>query len=109
MSEVKIQSIRTTPFTGQRPGTSGLRKKTRVFMEPHYLENFVQAVFNAVQEDTKADFRKEILVVGGDGRYYNRTAIQLILRMAVANGFGHVMIGRSGLLSTPAMSAVIRR
>jgi phosphoglucomutase len=99
----------TTPFNDQRPGTSGLRKKTRVFMQPRYLENFVQSVFNAVREVTGADFRRETLVVGGDGRYYNRTAIQTILRMAAANEFGRVLVGRGGLLSTPAASAVIRR
>src|ERR1044071_10144755 len=109
MSNVTIKKISTTPFSDQRPGTSGLRKKTRVFMQPHYLENFVQSVFNAVNEDTKCDFRKETLVVGGDGRYFNRKAIQTIIRMAIANGFGRVMIGRGGILSTPAMSAVIRR
>jgi len=104
-----VQAIPTTPFQGQRPGTSGLRKKTRVFMQPRYIENFVQSVFDAVQGISMADFKKEILVVGGDGRYYNRTAIQTIARVAAANGFGHVLIGCGGILSTPAMSAVIRR
>jgi phosphoglucomutase len=78
-------------------------------LQPHYLENFVQSVFNAVREETGADFQQETLVVGGDGRYHNRTAIQTILRMAAANGFGRVLVGRGGLLSTPAASAVIRR
>lgn len=109
MSQVSIQTIPTTPCEGQRPGTSGLRKKTRIFMQPHYLENFVQAVFDTVHEDLPGDFRQETLVIGGDGRYYNRAAIQTILRMAVANGFGRVLIARGGILSTPAMSAVIRR
>ena len=112
MSQVSVQTVRTiptTPFEGQRPGTSGLRKKTRVFMQPHYLENFVQAVFDTARHDSPGDFRQETLVVGGDGRYYNRTAIQIILRMAVANGFGRVLVARGGILSTPAMSAVIRR
>jgi phosphoglucomutase len=103
------QTIATTPFPGQRPGTSGLRKKTRVFMQPHYVENFVQSVFNAVQEISHAGFHQETLIVGGDGRYYNQTAIQTIVRMAAANGFGRVEVGRGGILSTPAMSAVIRR
>lgn len=107
MSEVK--TVSTTPISGQKPGTSGLRKKTRVFMQEHYLENFVQSVFNAVRDEAQGDFRNHLLVVGGDGRYYNRNAIQIILRMAVANGFGRVWIGRGGILSTPAMSAVIRR
>src|SRR6185295_16247389 len=105
--EVKI--VPTTPFTDQRPGTSGLRKKTRVFMQPHYLENFVQAVFNTVREDIGSGFEQETLVVGGDGRYYNRQAAQIILRMAAANGFGRVLVGRDALLSTPGVSAVIRR
>src|SRR5688572_20089839 len=112
MSQVSTQTIRTiptTPFEGQRPGTSGVRKKTRIFMQPRYLENFVQSVFEMLREDPQVDFRKETLVVGGDGRYYNRPAIQIILRMAVANGFGRVMVARDGILSTPAMSAVIRR
>ncbi|HMX30496.1 MAG TPA: alpha-D-glucose phosphate-specific phosphoglucomutase, partial [Blastocatellia bacterium] len=101
-----MKTIQTTPFKDQRPGTSGLRKKTRVFMQPHYLENFVQAVFNAVRE---GGFEQQTLVVGGDGRYHNRAAIQTILRMAAANGFKRVLVGRGGLLSTPAASAVIRR
>ena len=104
-----MKTVQTTPFTDQRPGTSGLRKKTRVFMQPNYLENFVQAVFDSVRADTKAGFGSESLVVGGDGRYHNRVAIQTILRMAAANGFGRVLVGRGGMLSTPAASAVIRR
>src|SRR3982751_2086245 len=99
----------TTPFKDQKPGTSGLRKKTRVFMQAHYLENFVQSVFDTVREDLDSRFENETLVVGGDGRYYNSTAAQIILRMAAANGFGRVLVGRDGLLSTPAVSAVIRR
>jgi len=104
-----MKTISTTPFADQRPGTSGLRKKTRVFMQPHYLENFVQSVFNAVRQEAESGFWQETLVVGGDGRYHNRAAIQTILRMAAANGFGRVLVGRGGLLSTPAASAVIRR
>jgi len=109
MSAGNIQSIPTTPFPDQRPGTSGLRKKTRVFMQPHYIENFVQGVFDTVREEPGIDLARATLVVGGDGRYYNRTAIQRIVRLAAANGFGRVLVGRGGLLSTPAMSAVIRR
>jgi phosphoglucomutase len=104
-----MKTVATTPFTDQRPGTSGLRKKTRVFMRPNYLENFVQSVFNAVRETTGADFASETLVVGGDGRYYNREAAQTIIRMAAANDFARVLVGRGGILSTPAVSAVIRR
>jgi phosphoglucomutase len=102
-----VKTIKTEPFQDQRPGTSGLRKKTRHFLREHYLENFVQSVFDAVKTD--AGFAEETLIIGGDGRYYNRSAIQTILRMAVANRWGRVCIGRNGILSTPAMSAVIRR
>jgi phosphoglucomutase len=109
MSTLQLRHVATTPFLDQNPGTSGLRKKTRVFIQPHYLENFVQAVFNTSGEETGSDVRQETLVVGGDGRYYNRVAIQRILRMAAAHGFGRVLVARGGLLSTPAMSAVIRR
>src|SRR6266566_8159284 len=104
-----MKTVQTTPFPDQRPGTSGLRKKTRVFMQPNYLENFVQAVFDTVREDAGAGFDQEPLVVGGDGRYHNRAAIQTILRMAAANKVGRVLVGRGGILSTPAVSAVIRR
>ena len=104
-----MKTVATTPFTDQRPGTSGLRKKTRVFMQPNYLENFVQSVFDAVRETTGADFSGETLVVGGDGRYYNREAAQTIIRMAAANGFARVLVGRGAILSTPAVSAVVRR
>lgn len=104
-----ILTIPTAPFADQRPGTSGLRKKTRIFMQPGYLENFIQSVFDAVAEVINGDFGSRMLVVGGDGRYFNRPAIQTILRMAAANGFGRILVGRGGLLSTPAMSALIRR
>ena len=96
--------IPTQPIAGQRPGTSGLRKKVKVFEQPGYLENFVQAVF-----DTQPELSGGTLVVGGDGRYYNKTAIQTILRMAAANGVAHVLVGCDGILSTPAASCVIRK
>jgi phosphoglucomutase len=99
-----IRSVATTPFEDQRPGTSGLRKKVQVFQQPHYLENFVQSVFDSLEGS-----RGATLVIGGDGRYHNRTAIQIILKMAAANGFGRIVVGRDGLLSTPAASCVIRR
>ncbi|MEO5883420.1 MAG: alpha-D-glucose phosphate-specific phosphoglucomutase [Caldimonas sp.] len=96
--------VATHPFPGQRPGTSGLRKKVAVFAQPGYLENFVQAIFDALE-----GFAGQTLVVGGDGRYYNDTAIQTIVRMAAANGFGRILVGRRGILSTPAASCVIRK
>jgi phosphoglucomutase len=99
-----VSTIATTPFEGQRPGTSGLRKKVTVFQKPHYLENFVQSVFDSLE-----GFRGQTLVVGGDGRFHNREAVQTILKMAAANGFGRIMVGQGGLLSTPAASAVIRK
>ncbi len=101
---MEVQSVSTTPFDDQRPGTSGLRKKVRVFQQQHYLENFVQSVFDSI-----GDFQGRTLVVGGDGRYYNRQAIQTILKMAAANGFGKVLVGQGGILSTPAASCVIRK
>jgi phosphoglucomutase len=98
-----IHSFSTQPFAGQKPGTSGLRKKVTEFEQPGYLENFTQAIFN-----TLGDCRGQTLVVGGDGRYFNRQAIQVILRMAAAHGFGRVLVGRGGILSTPALSCVVR-
>ncbi|WP_425253615.1 alpha-D-glucose phosphate-specific phosphoglucomutase [Janthinobacterium sp. NFX145] len=99
-----IQIINTAPVAGQRPGTSGLRKKVGVFSQPQYLENFVQSVF-----DTLGDCRGQTLVLGGDGRYYNRAAIQTVLRMAAAHGYARVLLGQGGILSTPAVSCVIRK
>jgi phosphoglucomutase len=106
-----IQTISTQAIAGQRPGTSGLRKKVTQFMQPMYLENFVQAlldVLNASAPDGQA-LHGKTLVLGGDGRYYNRTAVQLILKLAAANGVQRVLLGQGGILSTPAASAVIRR
>lgn len=94
----------TTPFAGQKPGTSGLRKKVRVFAQPNYAENFIQAVFDVVPRDPGST-----LVIGGDGRYHNRTVIQQAIRMAAANGYGRVLVGQGGILSTPAASNVIRQ
>lgn len=99
-----ISTIETTPFEGQKPGTSGLRKKVTVFQEPHFLENFVQSIFDSLD-----GFEGKTLVIGGDGRFYNDRAIQTIIKMAAANGFGDLLVGRGGLLSTPAASAVIRK
>lgn len=99
-----IRTVATTPFAGQKPGTSGLRKKVKVFQQEHYLENFVQSIFDSLD-----GFAGKTLVVGGDGRYYNRVAVETILRMAAANGFGRVLVGQGGILSTPAASCVIRQ
>ena len=99
-----IETVATKPFDGQKPGTSGLRKKVPVFQQPHYAENFIQAIF-----DAQDGFAGKILVIGGDGRYYNKEVVQTAIRMASANGFGKVLVGRDGLLSTPAASNVIRK
>nr|KYP61556.1 Phosphoglucomutase, cytoplasmic [Cajanus cajan] len=100
-----VSRLQTTPFDGQKPGTSGLRKKVKVFVQPHYLHNFVQATFNALTEEK---VRGATLVVSGDGRYFSKEAIQIITKMSAANGVRRVWIGQNGLLSTPAVSAVIR-
>lgn len=96
--------VKTTPYSDQKPGTSGLRKKVKVFQQPHYLENFVQSIF-----DSLGDVQGKKLVVGGDGRYYNLEAIQTIIKMVAANGFSEVIVGLGGLLSTPATSHLIRK
>ena len=95
--------INTTPFLDQKPGTSGLRKQVTVFQQPNYLENFVQSVFDCLPE-----LKGSTLILGGDGRYYNRSAIQTIISMAAANQVGKLIIGQSGILSTPAVSNLIR-
>lgn len=99
-----IERVSTKPFEGQRPGTSGLRKKVTVFQQPHYAENFIQSIFDALE-----NFSGTTLVIGGDGRYYNRQVVQIAIRMAAANGFGRVIVGQNGLLSTPAASHLIRK
>ncbi|MGU3540754.1 alpha-D-glucose phosphate-specific phosphoglucomutase [Methylobacterium sp. A54F] len=99
-----VRTVPTTPFPDQKPGTSGLRKKVPVFREPGYVENFVQAIFDTIEDRSGAT-----LVLGGDGRYLNREVVQTTLKIAAANGFGRVLVGRGGLLSTPAASCVIRK
>ena len=100
-----LKTVATKPFSGQKPGTSGLRKKVTVFQQPHYLENFVQALFD-VLDPRPAD---AMLVVGGDGRFHNRQAIQIVLKIAAANGFARIVVGQGGILSTPAASNLIRQ
>ncbi|MCW9012854.1 MAG: alpha-D-glucose phosphate-specific phosphoglucomutase [Gammaproteobacteria bacterium] len=101
---MKINTIKTQAYNDQEPGTSGLRKKVPVFQQSHYLENFVQSVF-AIADDITG----QTMILGGDGRYYNKQAIQIILKMAAANGVAKMIVGQHGLLSTPAASALIRK
>ena len=103
MADSSIRTMATSPFDDQRPGTSGLRKKVSVFLQPNYLENFVQSIFDHLDPR-----ERRTLVLGGDGRFHNREAIQTVLKMAAANGFARVLVGQGGILSTPAASCVIR-
>lgn len=98
-----VRRIRTSPYPDQRPGTAGLRKKVRVFQQPNYLANFLQAIFNAA-----GDFASATLVAGGDGRYWNREALEVLFGVAAGNGVARIIVGRGGLLSTPAASLLIR-
>src|SRR3990172_3494713 len=102
--EMQVRTVATTPFNDQKPGTSGLRKRVSSFRQPHYLENFVQSIFGTIAAPAGS-----VLVLGGDGRYYNREAIQIILKMAAANGFARVLAGRGGILSTPAASCITHK
>jgi len=99
-----IKTVSTTPYTDQKPGTSGLRKKVPEFQQPNYAENFIQSIFDSLE-----GYQGKTLVIGGDGRYYNREVIQKAIKMAAANGFGKVMVGKGGILSTPAASNIIRK
>jgi phosphoglucomutase len=101
---MNIRTVESTPFEDQKPGTSGLRKRVAVFRQPHYLENFIQALFNAL-----GGLEGKTLVIGGDGRYHNQEAIQIIIRMAAAQGAARLLVGKNGLLSTPAASNLIRK
>ncbi len=101
---MNVQTVVTKPFSDQKPGTSGLRKKVPTFKQPHYLENFIQSIFDSLE-----NFSGQTFVLGGDGRYYNRQAIQIILKMAAANGVGRMLVGQAGILSTPAASCIIRK
>jgi phosphoglucomutase len=99
-----IKTVATTPFQDQKPGTSGLRKKVKVFAQPNYAENFIQSIFDSLE-----NFNGKTLVIGGDGRYYNREVIQKAIKMAAAAGFGKILVGKGGILSTPAASNIIRK
>ncbi|MGC1216319.1 MAG: alpha-D-glucose phosphate-specific phosphoglucomutase [Phormidesmis sp.] len=99
-----IKTVSTTPFDDQKPGTSGLRKQVPTFQKPNYLENFIQSTLDSLD-----DYQGKTLVLGGDGRYFNRPAIQIILKMAAANGVGKTLVGQGGILSTPAASCLIRK
>src|SRR5258707_15790621 len=104
-----ITSVPIKPFSDQRPGTSGLRKKVSVFRQPGYVEAFVQSTFDALPEAVGDGVAGKTLVLGGDGRFFAAEAAQTIIRMAAANGVGRLLVGRGGLLSTPAASALIRK
>ncbi|KJZ82626.1 Phosphoglucomutase [Candidatus Liberibacter solanacearum] len=103
MTQSMYATISTTPYLDQKPGTSGLRKKVVVFQQNYYVENFIQSIFNATNHTDKP------LIIGGDGRFYNRIVIQKIIRIAAANGFSRIIIGKGGILSTPAVSHIIRK
>jgi phosphoglucomutase len=102
---VTIKTVPTTPFEGQKPGTSGLRKKVKVFAEKNYTENFIQCILEAAGESV---INGSTLVVGGDGRFFLKEAVEIIIKMSAANGVSRLMIGQNGILSTPAVSALIR-
>ena len=101
---MSIRTVETSPFDDQKPGTSGLRKKVSVFQKPGYLDNFLQSIFDSLEGHEGAT-----LVIGGDGRFLNREAIQTAIAMAAANGIGKIIVGRGGILSTPAASNLIRK
>ncbi|RAL50909.1 unnamed protein product [Cuscuta campestris] len=103
---LKIKSVPTKPIEGQKTGTSGLRKRTKVFMEENYLANWIQALFNSLSPE---DYMDGLLILGGDGRFFNREAAQIIIKIAAGNGVGKIMVGKDGIMSTPAVSAVIRK
>jgi phosphoglucomutase len=104
-TQVPVKEVATKPISGQKTGTSGLRKKTKEFMSENYLANWVQSLFNALGDEIKG----ETLVVGGDGRYFGKEAAQIIIKVAAGNGFKKVLVGQNAILATPAASAVIRR
>lgn len=104
--ELKIKTVPTQPIEGQKTGTSGLRKKVKVFLQENYLANWIQALFNSLPPE---DYNNGVLVLGGDGRYFNKEAAQIIIKIAAGNGVGKILVGQDGIMSTPAVSAVIRK
>ncbi|XP_051123028.1 phosphoglucomutase, chloroplastic [Andrographis paniculata] len=104
--ELQIKVVPTQPIEGQKTGTSGLRKKVKVFMQENYLANWIQALFNSLPPE---DYKNGVLVLGGDGRYFNQEAAQIIIKIAAGNGVGTILVGQNGIMSTPAVSAVIRK
>lgn len=105
ITNIEYKIIKTSPFQDQNPGTSGLRKKVKHFQQPNYLENFIQSIFKAHEE---SDYFQKTLIIGGDGRYYNDTAIQIIIKIAAANGINKILVAENGQMSTPAISLEIR-
>lgn len=101
-----METVATVPYEGQKPGTSGLRKRVAVFQQVGYTENFIQSILNAIPSDKLAGCT---LIVGGDGRYYMKQALDIIVQIAAANGVGRLVVGQNGILSTPAVSCIIRK
>jgi phosphoglucomutase len=105
-TDFQVKSVPTKPIEGQKTGTSGLRKKVKVFMQENYLANWIQALFDSLPEE---DVKGSTIVLGGDGRYFNKEAAQIIIKIAAANGVGKILVGKDGIISTPAVSAIIRK
>ncbi|XP_028403644.1 phosphoglucomutase-1-like [Dendronephthya gigantea] len=106
MASVKIKKVQSSPYDDQKPGSSGLRRKVEVFKQPNYTENFIQCIFDSIPEEQREGC---VIIVGGDGRYYMKDAIQIIARIAAANGVGSLVVGQHGIFSTPAVSCIIRK
>ncbi|KAI8365501.1 hypothetical protein EDC96DRAFT_509923 [Choanephora cucurbitarum] len=105
---VNIQTIATEPFDGQKPGTSGLRKRVKVFQQKNYTENFIQAILESIPE-SDGGAKGATLVIGGDGRYYSDEVLQVIVKCSLGQGVSKLIVGRNGIVSTPAASNLIRK